>query len=122
MLYKLWKDNIITDDQLSTVEEVTQVVYSGCKLTEEQEKVYEVLLKTQEIMAIALKERSSEEQKQLKQHNYKLRKVDSNLIKKMLEKWTESRKQTKTKSAAERKSASRSRQNEEQKEKERQAN
>ena len=37
--------NIFTDDQLSTVEEVTQVVDSDCNLTEEEQKVYELLLK-----------------------------------------------------------------------------
>ena len=37
--------NIITDDQLSTVEEVTQVVDSDYNLTEEEQKVYELILK-----------------------------------------------------------------------------
>ena len=73
------EDNIITDDQLSTVEEVTQVVDSDCNLTEEEQKVYELLLKRKQIMAIAAKERSGDEKKQLQQYNDKLKKCKSAL-------------------------------------------
>ena len=67
--------NIITDDQLSTVEEVTQVVDSDCNLTEEEQEVYELLLRKKQIMAIAAKERSGDEKKQLQQYNDKLKKI-----------------------------------------------
>ena len=55
--------NIITDDQLSTVEEVTQVVDSDYNLTEEEQKVYELILKKQEIMAIAAKNKEVQKEK-----------------------------------------------------------
>ena len=47
------EDNIISDDQLSTVEDVTEVMESDSHLTEEEQKVYEILKKQQEINAIA---------------------------------------------------------------------
>ena len=55
--------NIITDDQLSTVKEVTQVVDSDYNLTEEEQKVYELILKKQEIMAIAAKNKEVQKEK-----------------------------------------------------------
>ena len=78
--------NIITDDQLSTVEEVTQVVDSDCNLTEEEQEVYELLLRKKQIMAIAAKERSGDEKKQLQQYNDKLKKIKSNIIPELLKK------------------------------------
>ena len=69
--------------------------------------------KKKEINDIAVKERSADEKKQLRQYIYKLNKIESNIIQDLLKKCPELRKQTKT--AAQRVSASRSRQDEQQK-------
>merc|ERR1712105_57289 len=81
-----------------------QVVESDSPLTDEQQEVYEILKKKQEINAIAVKERSADENKKLKQYLYELTKIKSNIIEDLLNKFPELRKQTKTKTAAQRKS------------------
>ena len=92
---------------------------SDSHLTEVEQEVYEILKKKQDILAKAVKERSDYEKKLLRHYIYQLNKIKSNIIKDLLKKCPELRKQTKTaaekrrrqaESAAERKSASRSRQ------------
>ena len=87
---------------------------SDSHLTDEEQKVYAILKKKQEINAIAVKERSADENNQLRQYRYKLKKIESNIIQDLLTKCPELRKQTKTKTAAQWKSASRSHQDEQQ--------
>jgi len=107
------KETVIIDEVTrTTVQDVTQVVESDSPLTDEQQKVYEILKKKQEINAIAVKERSADENKKLKQYLYELTKIKSNIIEDLLKKFPELRKQTKT--GAQWKSASRSRQDEQQ--------
>ena len=107
------KETVILDEVIrTTVKDVTQVVESDSPLTDEQQKVYEILKKKQEINAIAVKERSADENKKLEQYRYKLKKFESKIIEDLLEKCPELRKQTKT--GAQRVSALRSRQDEQQ--------
>ena len=79
------------------------------------------LRKKKDILSKAVKDRSADEKKMLRQYTYKLNKMKSNIIPDLLKKCPELRQQTKTgeptekrrrqaESAAERKSASRSRQ------------
>ena len=105
---------IIYEVTRTTVQDVTQVVESDSPLTDEQQEVYEILKKKQEINSIAVTERSAYENNQLRQYVNKLKKIESNIIKELLEKCPELRKQTK-KTGAQRVSASRSRQDEQQK-------
>ncbi len=93
---------------------------SDSPLTDEQQEVYDILKKKQEINAIAVKERSADENKKLKQYLYELTKIKSNIIEDLLNKFPEFRKQTKTKTGAQRVSALRSRQDEQKKNEERQ--
>merc|ERR1712074_193987 len=93
---------------------------SDSPLTDEQQKSMKSLRKKQKINAIAVKERSADENKKLKQYLYKLNTSESNIIQDLLKKFPELRKQTKTKTAAQRMSASRSCQDEQQKNEERQ--
>ena len=110
------KETVILDEVIrTTVKDVTQVVESDSPLTDEQQEVYEILKKKQEINAIAVKERSADENKKLKQYLYELTKIKSNIIEDLLNKFPELRKQTKTKTGAQRVSALRSRQDEQKK-------
>merc|ERR1712105_157258 len=90
-----------------------QVVESDSPLTDEQQEVYEILKKKQEIHAIAAKKRSADENKKLAQYRYELKKFESKIIEDLLEKCPALRKQTKT--GGQRMSALRSCQDEQQK-------
>jgi len=84
------KETVIIDEVTrTTVQDVTQVVESDSPLTDEQQKVYEILKKKQEINAIAVKERSADENKKLKQYLYELTKIKSNIIEDLLNKFPE---------------------------------
>merc|ERR1712074_300206 len=71
-----------------------QVVESDSHLTKEQQEVYEILKKKQEINAIAAKKRSADENKKLKQYLYQLNTFEFSIIEDLLEKFPELRKQT----------------------------
>merc|ERR1712105_87591 len=90
-----------------------QVVESDSHLTDEQQEVYEILKKTQEIHAIAAKKRSADENKKLAQYRNELMKFEFKIIEDLLEKCPALRKQTKT--GGQRISALRSCQDEQQK-------
>ena len=65
------EDNIISDDQLSSVVSRMNNINneSDSHLTEQEQIVYEILRKKQEINAIQVKERSADDKKQLEQYN-----------------------------------------------------
>merc|ERR1712105_170382 len=86
---------------------------SDSHLTKEQQEVYEILKKKQEILAIAAKKRSADENKKLVQYRNELKKFESKIIEDLLEKCPALRKQTKT--GGQRMSALRSCQDEQQK-------
>ncbi len=82
------KETVILDEVTrTTVEDVRPVVESDSPLTDEQQKVYEILKKKQEINAIAVKERSADENKKLKQYLYQLNTFESNRIQDVLKKF-----------------------------------
>ena len=56
---------------------------SDSHLTEQEQIVYEIFKKKQEIIAIEVKEIRAEEKKQLKQYPYQIKKLDSRLVEKM---------------------------------------
>merc|ERR1712030_3014 len=82
-----------------------QVVESDSPLTDEQQEVYEILKKKQEIHAIAVKERSADENKKLAQYRNELKKFESKIIEDLLEKCPALRKQLKLKTGGQRMSA-----------------
>ena len=53
---------------------------SDSHLTKEQQEVYEILKKKQEILAIAAKKRSADEKKKLVQYCNELKKFESKII------------------------------------------
>ena len=90
------------------------ITESYSQLTDGEKIVFNILKRTNEILALNLKERSDDEKRQLQGYYYQLTKMDKNIIQEVLKKCPDLKKKAKT--VAQRKSASRSAQNEEKKE------